>query len=217
MRIVLKRIHLMFFENRKSAAVALIPHLEKFRNEQVIVLAIPRGGVPVGYEIARHFGWPLELVLTKKIGHPMNPEYAIGAVNLDGVLLDPAHSDVPASYIESETKRIRQQLRERARKFSGTRKPAELEGKTLILVDDGIATGFTVLASIALLRKTHPARVVVAVPVAPPSVVRKLDKTADEVIILTTPDDFFGVGQYYSDFTEVTDEDVAGYMKEATL
>jgi predicted phosphoribosyltransferase len=207
----------MLFENRITAAIALIPRLEIFRNEQVVVLAIPRGGVPVGYEIARHFGWTLELVLTKKIGHPMNREYAIGAVNLDGVLLDPAHSDVPASYIESETSRIRQQLRERVKKFAGTRKPTDPKGKTLILVDDGIATGFTMLASIALLRKLHPAKVVVAVPVAPPSIVRKLEKTADDVIILDTPDDFQGVGQFYSDFTEVTDDDVVRYMQAATV
>jgi putative phosphoribosyl transferase len=198
----------MIFENRISAARALIPYLEKYKNEEVVVLAIPRGGVPMGYEIAEHFGWPLNLLLTKKIGHPMNKEYAIGAVSLDGVVLDSGHQDVPEFYVKSESRRIRNLLQDRFEKFTGGRKQESLKGKAVIIVDDGIATGYTMKASIEMLKKKEPLKIIVAVPVASPRIINAIRNFVDDVIVLEAPEDFMGVGQFYEDFSEVTDDDV---------
>ncbi len=203
----------MFFLNRFDAARKLLPHLEKFRNKNAVILAIPRGGVPLGVFLAKALNLPFDLVLTKKIGHPVNREYAIGAVSLEGVILDEGQ-DVPASYIEEEIKRIRKRLQERDKLFMGHRKHETLGGRIIIVVDDGIATGYTLMATMALLRKNNPASIVVAVPVAPPSGVPKIKRLADELICLFTPGDFNGVGQYYEDFSEVTDEEVLKLLKE---
>ena len=205
----------MFFTDRYDAARKLLPYLEKFRNKNAVILAVPRGGVPLGVFLARALNLPFDLVLTKKIGHPVNKEYAIGAVSLEGVVLDEGQ-DVPSSYIEEEIKRIRKKLQERDRMFMGQRKHESLSGKTIIVVDDGIATGYTLLATMALLRKNNPAAIVVAVPVAPPSSVPKVKRLADELICLFTPADFNGVGQYYEDFSEVTDEEVLKLLKEVS-
>src|SRR5688572_25994564 len=113
----------MMFANRLEAAAALIPFLEKFRNKNIVVLAIPRGGVPMGKLIARYFKWPLNLLLTKKIGHPMNKEYAIGAVGLDCMVMNEGHDDVPKFYIHDEVDRIRKSLQEKYNKFAGSLKP----------------------------------------------------------------------------------------------
>jgi putative phosphoribosyl transferase len=198
----------MMFANRLEAAAALIPFLEKFRNKNVVVLAIPRGGVPMGKLISRHFNWPLDLLLTKKIGHPMNKEYAIGAVGMDCMVMNEGHDDVPEFYIHDEVGRIRKSLLEKYNKFAGSVKPVPLKGKILILIDDGIATGYTMKASIEMLRKQQPEKIVIAVPVASPRTLQSLSQLADELIVLETPHDFMGVGQFYMDFSEVSDEDV---------
>ena len=205
----------MIFYNRAEAAKALIPHLGKFRNDRVLVLAIPRGGVVIGYEIATYFGWPLDLLLTKKIGHPANSEYAIGAVSLYTACTNNRHPEIPQEYILSEISRIRTELAERRSKFLASRKEISIHGKVVILVDDGIATGFTMRISVELTRMMDPARIVVAVPVASPRTVSEFQDLADEFIVLETPHDFNGVGQYYQDFSEVTDADVLAMLMTA--
>src|SRR5438094_586340 len=142
----------MLFKDRYDAAMKLIPHLKKYKDEDVIVLAVPRGGVPIGYHIAKNYNFPLELLLTKKIGHPWSNELAIGAVSLENHIIDDRHN-IPESYIESEIERIRQSLKERYKKFMGNRKPADVENKIVIIVDDGIATGNTLLAAIRMIRQ----------------------------------------------------------------
>jgi putative phosphoribosyl transferase len=197
----------MIFQNRMDAAKQLAEKLKPFKNDSGVILAIPRGGVPVAYEIAKELEWPVDLMLTKKLGHPKHKEYAIGAVGLDARIVIP-HPDVPESYIESETQKIRERLQQMRHRFMGAKQPEEIKGKTVILVDDGIATGNTILAAVEILKKQQPAKIIVAVPVASHSAVQKLSAKADEVIVVSIPEEFYGVGQFYFDFTQVSDEEV---------
>lgn len=205
----------MKFLNRQDVALRLIPLLEKYKDDASVLLAVPRGGVPIAYFIAQQLHLPIELLMTKKIGHPHNKEYAIGAVSPEDVLLDERHHNIPETYIEQEVTRIREDLKERYDRFTGGRKPIDLRNKTIIIIDDGIATGYTLLAAIQMMRKKHPAKIVVAVPVAPQEAVRKFKSESDEFICLHAARDFRGVGQFYDDFSEVSDEEVIRMMKEA--
>jgi predicted phosphoribosyltransferase len=202
------------FTDRREAGIRLAQKLEKFRGEKCLVLGIPRGGVPVAAEVSVALGCPLDVVLVKKLGHPMNPEYAIGAVSLSDRYIVP-HDDVTDEYIEAETERVRARLRQMQEKFVGNRKPESVAGKTVIVVDDGIATGRTLLATIQLLRKQHPAKLVIAVPVASDSAIGALTPEADEIVCLRIPPVFYGVGQFYENFPQVSDEEVAQSLNEA--
>jgi putative phosphoribosyl transferase len=201
------------YADRIEAGLVLAGKLKKYAGEPGVILAVPRGGVPLGFIVARELKLPLELLLSKKIGHPNNPEYAIGAVSLTDRVLIP-HAGVSDAYIESETTRLRQKLRENYIKFMGDKKPSNLENKILIVVDDGIATGNTLMSTIKMLRNSKPARIIVAVPVAPQSAVNKLSKVVDELVIPLIPKEFYGVGSFYEDFTQVTDEEVIRYLNE---
>ena len=165
----------MHFKNRTDAAIKLIPYLSKYKNDKSVVLAVPRGGVPIAYHIAKHYHFPLELLMIKKIGHPSNPEFAIGAVSLEDHILD-ERQNLSKSFIDEQIKTIRKNLEERYKLFMGSHNPIDLKGKTLIIVDDGIATGNTILSSIKMLRKRNPAKIVIAVPVAPPQTAQKMIK-----------------------------------------
>lgn len=203
----------MYFFDRIDAAEQLVPLLEKYKNQDCVVLAVPRGGVPMGCHIAQKLGFPLDLLMTKKIGHPNNLEYAIGAVSLEGTLRD-EEQDVSEDYIQYETQRIRKQLQDRYHRFMPDKKPLDLTHKIVIVVDDGIATGYTILAAIELLRKKKPAKIVVAVPVAPPDSANKVRKQVDDFICLYTPVSFYGVGRFYENFEEVTDDKVIQLLKQ---
>lgn len=203
----------MLFKDRYDAALQLIPLLEKYKSEQGIVLAVPRGGVPIGYYIAKHFNFPMEVLLTKKIGHPLNKEVAIGAVSIEGQLIDDRHN-ISESYINKEILRIRESLKERYKMFMGNRKPIDVANKIVLLVDDGIATGNTLLAAIQLLRKRNPKQIVVAAPVAPVDTAYKIKKEVDDFICPYIVKDFSGVGAYYFDFSEVSDQEVIQLLEE---
>jgi putative phosphoribosyl transferase len=203
----------MYFQDRYDAAMQLIAALEKYRNKEGVVLAVPRGGVPIGYYIAKEFDFALDLLMTKKLGHPVNPEYAIGAVSLEGGFVED-DAQVPEGYVERETKRIRQQLKDRYKKFMKGKEPADLKNKIVIIVDDGIATGRTIMASIKMLRSRHPKKIVLAVPVAPVESANKIRGMVDDFICLYTPEPFYGVGMFYDDFREVSDEDVISLLTE---
>lgn len=190
----------------------LIPKLRKYQNVSGVVLAVPRGGVPVAYEVAKELNIPLEVVLVKKLGHPFNKEYAIGAVGLYDSYVVP-HEDVTEAYVDSEVRRVRTRLQEMKKKFMGDREPESIKGKTVIVVDDGIATGNTLLATIRILRKSNPAKVVVATPVASRSAAEKLKREVDEIITLYIPETFYGVGAFYEDFSQLTDEEVIDYLE----
>lgn len=204
----------MQFKNRKDAALRLIPLLSKYKNEKGVVLAVPRGGVPLAYYISKHYGFPIDLLMTKKIGHPRNSEFAIGAVSLEDHIIS-EKQNVPQAYIDEKVRSIREDLKERYKLFMGDYQPLDLKNKTVIIVDDGVATGNTILSAIPMIRKQGPKKIVVAVPVSPPDTARKILKEVDDFLCLYLPDDFFGVGYHYYDFSQVPDEEVMLLLKFA--
>lgn len=171
----------MLYKNRIDAALRLIPLVEKYKNENGVILAVPRGGIPLGFILAKHLKFPLDILLTKKIGHPQNKELAIGAVSMDGEIIDPRF-DIPKAYLEHEIPKIRKSLNEKYIRYMGSRQPVSLNNKIVIIIDDGLATGNTILAAIRVIRKKHPAKIVVAVPVAPESAKKKLENYADDFL-----------------------------------
>lgn len=199
------------FQDRIDAGLQLAIKLKKYRNEAGIVLAVPRGGVPVAYAVAKELNFPIEIVLTKKIGHPANKEYAIGAASLTEYFVIP-HEYVTQEYIDSEVKKIRTNLREMYRKFMGDKEPEKLDGKTVILIDDGIATGNTLLGTVNVLKKSNPGKIIIGVPVASKSAIKMLSAEVDEVVSVIVPDYFSGVGAFYEDFEQVSDEEVNFYL-----
>jgi len=205
------------FINREQAGSLLADELLIYKNSKdVVVVAIPRGGVPVGYEIAKKLNLPLEIVLSKKIGHPFNKEYAIGAVTLKSKSLNEFIEGVTAHYIESEIKRIREVLTNRYKLYYGDRIPMNLQNKTVIVVDDGVATGRTLLSSIDLIKKENPANIVVALPVSSIAAFNTINELpiVKETICLLTPKNFRAVGQFYKDFRQVSDEEVIQLLKK---
>ncbi|RKS53728.1 putative phosphoribosyltransferase [Gillisia mitskevichiae] len=207
----------MRFKDRKEAGQILAIKLQKYKDDDAIVLAIPRGGVPLGYAIAKSLKLPLEVVLSKKIGHPLHKEYAIGAVTLKNRVLSDVTSHISSEYIEMETKRIREKLKKRFHEYYGNRKPLPLKGHTLIVVDDGIATGNTILSTIEMLFEEKPHKMIVAIPVASNNALQKLQHSQyiDEVVCLLVPENFRAVGQFYQDFEQVDDATVARLLNEA--
>lgn len=202
------------FRDRKEAALLLAEKLKKFENTGSIVLAIPRGGVVIGYEISKHLNLPLEIVLIKKIGHPFNREYSIGAVSLFGAVINDS-TGIPQQFIRKEINRARNLLEQKHDLYLPGKKPADMKGKTAIIVDDGIATGNTMLAIIDLLRESEASKIIIAVPVASRSMKIELSRLVDEVIILTTPDDFHAVSQVYEEFGQVSDDKVISLIRNS--
>lgn len=203
------------FKDRYDAAMELALKLEKFKGTDGIVLAIPRGGVPIGYVIAKDLDFPLEIVLSKKIGHPSNSEYAIGSVSLDGLVINEDVSGVSEEYIYKAAGKILQDLKTKFKYYMGDREPTDLKDKTVIIVDDGIATGSTIIATVHSVRKMNPKKIIVAAPVASPPSISKIKSIVDEIVVLLTPQNFMGVGQFYYDFSQVEDEEVILQLKEA--
>lgn len=204
------------FKDRYEAAMLLAKKLEKYKNKNGIILAVPRGGVPIGYYIAKELDLPLEIILSKKIGHPHNPEYAIGSVSLHGKIINENLTDVSMDYINKEADRILVGLKEKFKLYMGNRKATDLKDKTVIVVDDGIATGNTILATLEMLKTSNPKEIIIAIPVSPPDTARKLSKLVDEFICLDTPEDFMGVGQFYRNFSQVSDEEVIKFLDDAS-
>lgn len=203
----------MYFKNRYDAAIQLAQRLKKYKNEDGVLLAVPRGGVPIGYYLAQDLDFALDLLMTKKIGHPFHKEYAIGAVGLEDSILEET-IDMPEGYWDSETARIRQQLKKQYKKFMGRDEPVAIRGKVVIVVDDGIATGRTILATLKMLRRKQPRKLIVAVPVCSQEAAERIEKEVDDFICLYKPSPFYGVGMHYADFTQVDDEEVMALLKE---
>jgi putative phosphoribosyl transferase len=199
------------FNDRREAGMLLALRLKKYKSVDGVVLAVPRGGVPVAYEVAKELNLPLEVIMVKKLGHPLNKEYAIGAVGLNEMFIVP-HEDVSDFYIRSETANVRSTLRRMKKKFMEDKEPEDLRGKTVIVIDDGIATGNTLLATIKILKKSRPAKIVIAVPVISKSALQKLTPEVDELITVLIPHTFYGVGAFYHDFGQLSDEDVMEYL-----
>lgn len=209
----------MHFNDRHEAGQLLAKELAALRGRKdVIVLGVPRGGVVVAYEVAQALGAPLDVYITRKIGAPDNPELAIGAVASDGTLvLDHdliERMGVPDSYVKQETARQRQEIRRRLAAYRGSRPEADLHGKTVILVDDGVATGATTLASLRAIKTRQPARLILAVPVGPQDTIQALSGEADQVVCLYTADLFWAVGAFYSVFDQTSDAEVIQLLQE---
>lgn len=203
------------FKDRVDAGRQLAEKLIGYKDqENVLILAIPRGGLPLGTIIAKTLKAPLDVALSKKIGHPYNKEYAIGAVNLEGTILNNAVG-VTKGYIEEETKRIRKKLKTRYEQYYNDRSPKNVKDKIVIIVDDGIATGNTVKVTAELVINQKAKKVVVAIPVAPKSSLNSLERSSyiDEVICLQTPLNFQAVGQFYKEFPQITDEEAISILR----
>lgn len=199
------------FEDRVDAGRRLAARLGRYRGTNAIVLAIPRGGVVVGYEVASSLGIPLDVVIPRKLGAPGQPELAIGAIG-DGIsVLNQQIVDylrVPQRYIEAEIEQQRRELERRLTLYRGDRPFPDLRGRTAVLVDDGIATGYTTIAAARSVRARQPEKLVLAVPVAPAEGVELLRPEVDEIVVLETPEPFFAVGSWYADFGQTTDAEV---------
>lgn len=208
------------FRNRREAGHRLAAELRGYAHRpDVIVLALPRGGVPVGYEIARELGVPLDVFVVRKLGVPWHDELAMGAIASGGVqvlnraLMRIAH--VSDAQLEQVVAAERGELERRERLYRGDRAFPDLRGKTVILVDDGLATGATVSAAITALRMEGPTRIVVAVPVAASQVCDAFRDVADEIICAETPEPFHSVGMWYDDFSQTTDDEVHQLLDRA--
>lgn len=204
------------FEDRTDAGEQLAEALATRGVEADLVLAIPRGGLPLGRAVADALGVPLDIVVASKIGAPRNPEFAIGAVSSDGsAWLDEDVIDrfgIDEAYVEQARAREAEYAREKAARYRGDRAPAGVDGKTVVVVDDGTATGSTATAALRLVRQEGAERIVLALPVGPPDTVEALEAEADEVICLRTPAHFGAVGQYYDRFDQVSDEEAMAYL-----
>ncbi len=206
------------FKNRSEAGLLLAEKLKNYSKvKNVIVVTIPRGGLPIGYTIAKQLEVPLEIVLSKKIGHPANKEYAIGAVTLNDRILGINLDIISEDYLMEETSKIRQLLKLRHDRYYGTNKARSLQNKIVILVDDGVATGHTIISCIKLIEKQNPFKIVVALPVGPPSVIKKIEDMScvNQTICLLTPSDFYAVGQFYEEFNQVDDNEVIKLLQKA--
>ena len=209
------------FANRTDAGRRLANELQQYAHRSdVIVLALPRGGVPIGYEVAKALGAPLDVFVVRKIGLPWQEELAMGAVASGGVrvfdrnLIRVAHvSDADVERIANEEER---ELERRERLYRGDRPFPDVRGKIVILVDDGLATGASMRAAVAALREDEPARIVVAVPVAAPETCDAFRSIADEIICAETPEPFQAVGLWYEDFSQTTDDDVRDLLARGT-
>lgn len=206
------------FSDRREAGRKLAEAIGGTAIEQPVVLALPRGGVPVAYELARLMNAPLDVLLVRKIGAPSNKEYGIGAV-VDGNppqrVLDEtmaAYSRATSEYIERETEKEIGEIARRRTSYLGDRKPIPVTGRNVILVDDGIATGNTVRAAIKALRAQKAASITLAVPVAPRDAIDRLKDEVDRIVCLATPSPFIAVGVHYADFTQVPDEEVRALL-----
>jgi putative phosphoribosyl transferase len=209
----------VIFADRSEAGARLAEALEHLSGEDVVALGVPRGGVEVAAEVARIRGWPLDIVVPRKVGAPFNPELGLGAIAPGVRVLDEAMLrtlNVDPAYLETELARQEEEIRRRMEAYRKGRPPVDLRDKVAVIVDDGVATGGTAAASVRWARAQGATRVVLAIPVAPREAVAKLSKEADEVVCLSTPEPFFAVGQWYERFSQTSDEEVVQLLERTT-
>lgn len=206
-----------FFADRVDAGKRLVSALKGLVDKDAVVLAIPRGGVVVGYEVAKALGLPLDVIIPRKIGAPSNPELAIGAMTEDGtVLVDNRLVErlgVSEAYIQQESEGQKLEIQRRLNLYRGDIPYPNLENRDVIIVDDGIATGSTMKAALASVRNRRAKTIIIAIPVGPPSTIKELGKTADHVVCLYTPEPFYAIGQFYENFSQTQDEEVTKLLK----
>lgn len=204
------------FSNRLEAAALLAERLAAYRGQHPLVLGVPRGAVPMAELIAKALGGDLDVVLVRKLRAPGQPELAIGAIDDEGrILRGPLFETVPPDYVEEEAHAQLATLRRRRERYTGACAAHDAAGRTVIIVDDGIATGASMLAAIRSVRARRPRKLVVAVAVAPSSTLASIRAEADEVVCLRAPEEFYAVGQFFADFSEVTDDMVVDTLAGA--
>ena len=210
----------MLFRDRADAGRHLLSRLGAYQGRpDVVVLGLPRGGIPVGYEVARGLGAPLDVFVVRKLGVPGQEELAMGAIATGGVrvvnrdVVDALH--IAPDVLDRSAEAERRELERRERSYRGDRPEPKVEGRTVILVDDGLATGSTMRAAVQALRQQRPARIVVAVPVAAFATCEELRREVEEVVCFATPEPFMAVGRFYDDFSQTTDEEVHDLLASA--
>jgi putative phosphoribosyl transferase len=206
------------YSDRSEAGRRLAAALEHLADEDVVVLGVPRGGVEVAAEVAAERGWPLDIVIPRKVGAPLNPELGLGAIAPGVRVLDERMLralNVSDEYLEREIEEQEEEIRRRTRAYRREKPPLSLSDRTAVIVDDGIATGGTAVAAVRWARVQGARRVILAVPVAPREAVQRLSKEADEVICLATPEPFYAVGQWYADFPQTGDDLVVALLDRA--
>ena len=206
------------FLDRQDAGKKLSMLLEKFKDENPIILAIPRGGIVTAYETIKKLGCKWDLIIPRKIGAPLNKEVAIGAISLDGTYIFNEKYinilNISQEYIKTEIFEQTEEIKRRLVKYKGNENFPDVKDKTIIIIDDGIATGFTIQAAIHSIKKHDAKKIILAVPVAPQDAISQLEKIVDEVICLIIPDEFYAVGLHYKSFEQTTDEEVFNIVKE---
>jgi putative phosphoribosyl transferase len=206
------------FLDRADAGEKLTDSLKKFKDEDVIVLVVPRGGLEIAYDTIKRFGFKWDLIIPRKIGAPHNKEFAIGAVSVDGSYF--LNNDyvkmygISQDYIENEVSEQIDEIKRRMKEYRGKDTFPEVKDKTVIIIDDGIATGFTILAVIKAVKKQGAKKIILAIPVGPRETIEEFKEIVDEVICLYIPEEFYAVGSYYVDFKQVTEDEVFKIMKE---
>jgi predicted phosphoribosyltransferase len=210
----------MYFRDRADAGRTLATSLAEYAGRpDLVVLALPRGGVPVGYEVARSLGAPLDIFLVRKLGVPGHEELAMGAIASGGVrVLNPGvvqALEIPEQVIEDVAAAELRELERRERAYRADRPPPDVRGKTVILVDDGLATGSTMRAAATALRQQRPARIVIGVPVSTPETCDQFREEVDDIVCAITPEVLFGVGAWYQDFSQTTDDEVRELLARA--
>jgi putative phosphoribosyl transferase len=210
----------MRFRNRSEAGRLLARALERYKDHSdVLVLALPRGGVPVAYEVATNLNAPLDVFIVRKLGVPGHEELAMGAIASGGIrALNTAviqQLNIPRSAIDAVAAHEQQELERRERLYRGQKASLNIQDRTIILVDDGLATGSTMKAAVAALRRQNPRKIIVAVPTAPAGTCDELQDEADEVICAVTPEPFYAVGQWYENFEQTTDAEVTELIRRA--
>ncbi len=206
----------MYFKDRADAGKKLSKALEKYRNKDAVIYALPRGGVILGKEISKQLGLPLDLIITRKIGHPFQHEYAICAIAEDGEMIcnESEKRLIQKKWLEKEMLNERNEAKRRREIYRGGRKPQSAKGKIAIIVDDGVATGLTMELAVLEIKKDRPKMLIVAVPVIPKDTAEKFKKEIDELVALDIPEDYLGsVGSYYQEFAQVSDSEVVEILK----
>jgi putative phosphoribosyl transferase len=203
------------YKNREEAGQKLADELSQYEDEDAVLLAIPRGGVPVAYEIAKRLDIPLDVIIVKKIGHPNNPEYAVGAASVNSSYINPENiRSVTEEYLEEAKNKKQREAKEIYKELRGETSPVDLVGKTAILVDDGVATGSTLKMAITVAKNLGAKKVVIAVPVGSPQAIGMLRQESDDIICPLQPKVFHAIGQFYQDFSQVPTEVAKEMLKE---
>jgi putative phosphoribosyl transferase len=204
------------FKDREDAGKQLALSLEEYKDKNALVLGIPRGGVEVGYYIAKELNAELSVIITKKIPHPQHPEFGIGSICEEGTVYMDQETVIPENILLPIIKGLKDEINRRILAYRDGKPIPEMKDRVVIIVDDGIATGVTLVAAILLCKKHKPAKIVVAVPVSGKNFAPEI-KRADELVILYQPSYFVGVGQAYEDFSQLTDEQVLSFLKKDKL